>query len=254
MVEHDDGARHEIEQRELFRRELHERLARAHCVGHVHGEDADTRDSVRSGQRLKRDLCVAVLFIGPASPAAAEVVEQLWLPGRVDLVEDLDRAAGEDVAERSTDEPARRARRIGVRGVHGDEDVVGPAHDRRHDRRTLEDVAQPLGVEVGGADDLELGRDLGEGRAVTNRESVKESGHVLLDGLLRQAHPVRDLLVLETLGHELQHHGLLVGDPPAPDAAALSFGRAVLQLRPRRKRWPLCVASETSARLAFNYT
>lgn len=76
---------------------------------------------------------------------------------------------------------------------------------------------------------------------------------MLLDGLLRQAHPVRDLLVLETIGHELEH-GLLVGDPSAPDAAALGLGFAVPQYRRSRSGQPLCVLTETFAWSDFNYT
>src|SRR5207249_2887851 len=82
---------------------------------------------------------------------------------------------------------------VGV--VRGDEDVIRSAQDRFHHRRPLEDVVQPLRLEVDRPDDAQLRRDLGERRAIPDRQALQERRNVLLHRLLGQPDAVRDLLV-----------------------------------------------------------
>ena len=60
-----------------------------------------------------------------------------------------------------------------------------------------------------------------EGGAVADREPAEQRRNVLFYRLLGEAHPVADLFVLETLGHELQHRRLPIGQTSALDPAPL---------------------------------
>ena len=73
------------------------------------------------------------------------------------------------------------------------------------------------------AGDLEFGSDLSQGGAVTDGQSAEQSRNVFFDRLLGKADPVTDLLVLKPLGHQLQHLGLSIRQPPAAHFATLAL-------------------------------